>query len=80
MSRHRKPPLPRIKSPAYRPALERLDAALEEAVRQAGEFDNTARIEALGRVMFGGLWDDQDPAGGPPPGPTHLCPSAPIRG
>jgi len=30
MKRHRKPPPPRIKTPAYRPAFARLDAALEE--------------------------------------------------
>ena len=77
MSRHRKSPPPRIKNPAYRPALERLDAALKETMRQAGEFVSTARIEALGRVMFGDLWDDGDPASGPAPGLKHPCPSLP---
>jgi hypothetical protein len=30
MNRHQKPPPARLKNPAYRPAFERLDAALEE--------------------------------------------------
>ena len=48
MSRRQKPAPPPIKSSAYRPAIERLNTALEENTRQADEFENTARIQALG--------------------------------
>jgi hypothetical protein len=48
MNRHQKPLPHRIKSPAYRQAFERLDAALEENT----PFDNTEKIRLMRKALF----------------------------
>lgn len=59
MNRRQNSPPFRLKDPAYRPAFERLDAALEQKTPS----DNSEKIELLGRHMFGDLWHEQKPAG-----------------
>ena len=48
MNRRHKPPQHRTKAPAYRPAFERLDAALEESKL----FDNTEKIRLMRLAYF----------------------------
>ena len=48
MNRHQKPPPHRPKNPAWRPAFERLDAALEENT----PFDNTEKIRLMRLALF----------------------------
>ena len=59
MNRRQQSPSYPLKNPAYRPAFERLDAALEQNTPS----DNSEKIELLGRHMFGDLWHEQKPAG-----------------
>jgi hypothetical protein len=49
MNHRQKPLQPRMKNPAYRPAFERLDGALEENVAS----DNFEKIRLLRLAMFG---------------------------
>jgi len=48
MNRRPKPASMRIKNPAYRPAFERLDAALEENTT----YDNREKIRLMREAMF----------------------------
>jgi hypothetical protein len=49
MNRRQKPPLHRLKNPAYRQAFERLDAALEENT----PCNNIEKIQMLRLKLFG---------------------------
>ena len=59
MSRRHKLPQGRRQNPAYRQAFERLDEALAENTPS----DNAEQLAAIGRHMFGDLWDDSKPSG-----------------
>ena len=56
MNRRQKPPPRRPRSPAYRQAFERLDAALEENTQP----DNSERTDMLSRRLLGYEWEEQE--------------------
>ena len=62
MNRHQKPPPARLKNPAYRPAFERLDAALAEntpcniieriQLLRVALFGDVAKLQASGTLVI----------------------------